>query len=87
MNQYNQFLSMSLLDKQAINAKQGDLINPYNNYELLSCEVDTYNNYTKDFNSMNCRARQELILDNRHKFFVTRGKANTLPFHVKLLIQ
>ena len=72
-NKYRQFLSMGRLESQKANAKLGELVNPYNKYVLSQNEIDAYNKYTSDFNRENCRARQELLLDNRHKFFVSCG--------------
>jgi len=48
----------------------GDLISLNNKRVLCEAEVNSYNQYTKDFNRLTYTAEKEFMLDQRHKFLV-----------------
>lgn len=68
MNYEKEFFNMPALPAQRI-FKYGELASPLNGRVFSEPEVDAYNRYTSDFNQSNWRPTQELILDNRNKFF------------------
>lgn len=70
MNYEKKFLGMPPLNKQRI-IPYGELIGINSGKVLPDSAVDSYNQYTKDFNATSWRPTQEKLLDNRHKFFIS----------------
>lgn len=85
-NYAREFSGQERMANKNANLMVGDLINPYNKYVLTQPEVDQFNRFTDAYNRTNYRDAQEFYLDQRHKFFITRGDLKTLPRHALVLL-